>query len=105
MNNEQRIKELKFELLELEGRELKNTEKSSNNQMGSGGVIIAIGAISLTVGLANALDGVIFMGGGAILIGILMTVAGKSNLNDFEEQKKVREERIIAIKKELITLG
>ncbi|MFA4866705.1 MAG: hypothetical protein WC623_00835 [Pedobacter sp.] len=104
MNKELRIKELKRELLEIEGRELQNVERGSNNLMGSGGVIIAIGAICLTIGAANAMFWLLILGPVTMLIGVLMMSNAKSNLNEFEQKKKERAERILKIKMELVDL-
>jgi hypothetical protein len=104
MEKDLRIKQLKKELLELEGREMKDEAKASNDKVVSGLILIAIGGISLTYGLGYEIVISTIAGIIAVVIGIWQMNTGKSSLTSFEDRKKVKEERVIIIKKELLDL-
>lgn len=104
MDNEKRIKQLKKELIEIEGREIKNVEGSSSSQIGSGFVIIGVGIVALTIGAVNAIFWLLIVGPITMMVGILMMSNAKSNLKEFEQSKRQREEQVMKIKREIIDL-
>lgn len=104
MEKNLKVKELRKELLELEGRELQDGAKPANDKVVSGLIVIAIGGICLTYGLGYEIEISIISGVIALLVGIYQISAGKSSLAKYEEHKLSKEQKIISIKKELLDL-
>jgi uncharacterized membrane protein HdeD (DUF308 family) len=104
MEKDLKVKELKKELLELEERSIKDQTAKSNDSVVSGFIMIAVGAVCVTIGIANQILVSNISGIGIIIFGIFKMSSGKSSFSDFEKMKKVKEDRIITIKKELLDL-
>jgi hypothetical protein len=104
MEKEIKIKELKKELLDLEERALQDESNKAKDQTVSGFIMIAVGLVCVTIGIANDISVSLISGVGIFIFGIVKMSQGKSVMIDFEKAKQNKEERIITIKKELIDL-
>lgn len=105
MDNQEKIKALKSELLELESKDLNQFyNKAKSNIIGSV-IIFLIGCYLLSQGLG--LDDAAFpVGTGIILIigGIIGLIMGGAKNAEAESLKKDTENKILSIKKELLEL-
>ncbi|MBB6273145.1 hypothetical protein HDF26_003605 [Pedobacter cryoconitis] len=104
MEKRLKIKELKKELLDLEGRPLQDDSKRSNNKIVSGFIIIAVCLVVMAIGIVNKLPISIILGFFGACYGVHLLLFGQNCLNDFKQIKRDREEKIIMIKKELLDL-
>lgn len=104
MDNSQLVKDLKKELLELEGNPQESPKERATNNSASGIIMIGVGAVCLAIGIIKEISVSSFSGGIVLIIGFVMIFKSNTSINEFEDKQKEKQARILAIKKALIDL-
>lgn len=106
MDNLEKIKSLKSELLELEAKDVNQLFKNAKSNIIGGIGIFLIGCFILAGSLNVSSEASIpaVMGAGLMLWGIIGLIVGASKNGDAENTKVEVQNRILSIKKELLDL-
>ena len=99
-----KIKELKKELLDLEGRQIKDGSRASSNKTTSGYITLGVGLVGFAYGIGYDLPLITVMGVLSVVWGVMQMIMGKQANDEYEKAKIGREQKIIDIKKELLDL-